>query len=382
MKIAIAAPYDVKSPKVWSGTPRSLYNALCSYENNEINDINLSDYHTSKLEKKNLLNSLDIKNTIIKRSPVSKLGPSVMNPLNSRILHDICKKKSYDVLFEFGGFLPCEHLPPYYIYTDSSHDMSLDYYKETGSLPFNNEYSLSEMKNASEYAKTIYQNAAGVFCMSNYLARSMVETTGVEKSKVHTVYAGANWHGVSLPEIKAKSIAGKKEINLLLVGVDYYGKGFDIAIEAVKILNSRFPGRYKLHLCGVKNIEEKSEYIINHGFVDKQTLISLLQKCDLYVLPTRFDCFGISFVEAMTFGLPCIGRKICAMPEIIDEGINGELIIDDNPENLAELIIKICENEELYCCYSEKAIEKAKIFTWENTCEKIMSIIKNDLTLE
>ena len=100
--------------------------------------------------------------------------------------------------------------------------------------------------------------------------------------------------------------------------------------------------------------------------------------CDLFVLPSRFDCFGIAFVEAMTFGLPCIGRKICAMPEIIDEGINGELVTSDDSEELASLIEKICVGDT-YRLYSEKAIEKAKKFTWQNVCSDMLKIIKNDM---
>ena len=90
-----------------------------------------------------------------------------------------------------------------------------------------------------------------------------------------------------------------------------------------------------------------------------------------------FDCFGIAFVEAMTFGLPCIGRNICAMPEIIDEGINGELIRDDDPSVLAALIDKICSDTDLYRRYSASAIEKSKKFTWEAVCARIMEVLGN-----
>lgn len=375
----MAAPYDINNKRSWSGTPWSLYNGLLSFDENEIETVNLSQYHTDEQIKKNIKSHLDIRRSIKQRHPVSKLGPAYMNPLNSRILSDFCAEKSYDVLIEFGGFQPHKNLPPYYIYTDSSHDMALDYYRQFGYLPYNNQYSVEEMKNAAEFVRPVYQNAAGIFCMSDYLAKSMVETTGVDEKKVHTVYAGANWHGMKLPEASAKSIDGKDEINLILTGVDYNGKGADIAIEAVKLLCEKYGGKFKLHLCGIKEKIPEEECIVNHGFVNKDKLIELLIKCDLFVLPSRFDCFGISFVEAMTFGLPCIGRKICAMPEIIDEGVNGELVEDDNPEKLAELIEKICGDGELYASYSESAVEKAKNFTWENVCSDMMRIIENDM---
>ena len=301
-----------------------------------------------------------------------------MNPVNSKNLSIHCNKKDYDILFEFGGFLPNKKLPPYYVYTDSSHDIKLDYYNEFGYFPFGTENdSYESVKRAAEYAREIYRNAQGVFCMSDWLANSMINTTGVSKEKVHTVYAGANWHGVELPtDIKAKSIEGKKEIHMLLTGVSFKGKGVDIAIDAVNILNKNSDKKYYLHVCGIKEDFEKNEYIINHGFVGKNDLINILKQCDLFVLPSRFDCFGISFVEALTFGLPCIGRKICAMPEIIDEGENGELITKDDPKELAELIAKICDNETLYKNYSERAIEKAKMFTWDAVSQRIFNVLE------
>ena len=44
----------------------------------------------------------------------------------------------------------------------------------------------------------------------------------------------------------------------------------------------------------------------------------------------------------MSFGLPCIGRAINAMPELIDDGENGALVSGDDPVKLAELIENIC----------------------------------------
>ena len=91
MKITMAAPYDIKNKMSWSGTPLSLYTALNNYKENTVKTINLSDYHTNFAVKKNLFSHLDLKKSAENKYPVSKLGPSVMNPLNSKILNKICK---------------------------------------------------------------------------------------------------------------------------------------------------------------------------------------------------------------------------------------------------------------------------------------------------
>ncbi|MBR6635766.1 MAG: glycosyltransferase family 4 protein [Clostridia bacterium] len=377
MKICMAAPYDITNSKSWSGTPLSLYSAMKEIDGNDITPFDISKYHNYFNVRANILRHLDVTDSFRSKSFVSKLGPSAMNPLNSKILNKHCASTHYDAVLEFGGFLPQKNVTPYFIYTDSSNDVKLDYFTRYGELPFGNEgISVDTFKYAADFVRKIYTNAAGVFCMSNWLAESMINTTGVSPEKMHTVYAGANWHGENPPdEITPKSILQKKEINLLITGVSYKGKGVDIAVEAVKILNRESDIRYNLHVCGISEPYPKNEFVIDYGFINKSKLIELLNLCDVFVLPSRFDCFGIAFVEAMTFGLPCVGRNICAMPEIIDRGVNGELVDSDDPTELAELIAKIC-TPQLYSKYSESAIKKSQKFTWERVAQDITNVIR------
>ncbi len=378
MKICMAAAFDIRNARSWSGTPYSLFCALDALPQTEIDTLDLSALHTGVLLRRNTLRHLDVARTLREKKAVSKLGVSRMNPLNSSLLRKHCSKDDYDVLLEFGGFLPSKDLPPYYVYTDSSHDLSLDFYAEQGHLPYGyRAEDLEDVRRAAAFVRPIYQNAQGVFCMSRWLARSMIETTGVPAERVHVVYAGANWHGVTAPSVgHARAVGDPQQIHLLLTGVTYIGKGVDLAVQAVERLNESGSVRYVLHVCGLREDFPHGEDVVNHGFVDKTALSELLGSCDLFVLPSRFDCFGIAFVEAMAYGLPCVGRNICAMPEIIDRGSNGELIESDDPQELASAIRKICEDPALYARYSESALQKAKRFTWENVARDMMRVIE------
>ena len=373
----MAAPYDITNSKAWSGTPLSLYSAMKDVDGNDITPFDISKHHNYFNIRATTLKYLDLKSSIKEKTFISGLGPSAMNPLNSKILDKHCASNHYDAVLEFGGFLPKKNVNPYYIYTDSSNDVKLDYFIRYGKMPFGNEkITVDTLKYAADFVREIYTNASGVFCMSDWLAESMVKTTGVSPEKVHTVYAGANWHGQKFPgHIAARNICEKKEINLLITGVNYKGKGVDIAVDAVNILNRESDVKYYLHVCGIREPYPRNEFVIDYGFINKSKLIELLQLCDVFVLPSRFDCFGIAFVEAMTFGLPCVGRNICAMPEIIDRGINGELVESDDPLELAELILKIC-NPQTYSEYSEAALKKSKKFTWKNVAENITNVIR------
>lgn len=380
MKICMASSQDITDPRSWSGTPYSLYCALQAYPQNEITTVNLAAYRTPFSERVNMLQHLDLTASLHARKPVSRLGVASLNPLHSSILRRIVRHSDADVLLEFGGFMPSSDFPPYYIYSDSTHDLSLDFYAQQGHLPFGRrESDLDDLRRAAEHVRPIYQKAQGILCMSQWMADSLIHTTGVPAERVHVVYAGSNWHGQPKPERKtARTLPETGRIQLLLTGVSYLGKGVDLAVAATELLNRESDIQYTLHVCGLREDFPHPDCVVNHGFVDKPTLSKLLTECDLFVLPSRFDCFGIAFTEAMAYGLPCIGRNICAMPEIIDAGQNGELVTGDDPEELASLIQKICGSADRYHRYSESALEKAKRFTWENVAASIMQCIEKD----
>ncbi|MCR5485600.1 MAG: glycosyltransferase family 4 protein [Clostridiales bacterium] len=377
MKICLAAAYDVTSPDTWSGTPYSLYKKLCETDN-DITPLNLLDHYSDFKRRYYMLKYMDPLRTIKEKGYASKIKYARKIPLNSDILHKQCKRKDFDVLIEFSGYLPGKDLPPYYIYSDCSHDLSLDFLKQEGHLPFGyKESDLDDVKKAADFSRQVYENASGVFCMSRWMADSMINTSGIDKNKVHIVYAGANFHDVLPKETSdpREIDTDAKEFDLLLTGKNYIEKGVDLAVSAVELLNRECDKKYRLHVCGIKEDFKHDKNVINHGFVDKETLSVLLNKCSLFVLPSRFDCFGISFIEAMSYGLPCIGRNICAMPEIIDEDKNGELIGSDDPTELAEKIVKILSDGDRYKSYSENAEKKSKLFSWDKTVNSMLDVI-------
>jgi glycosyltransferase involved in cell wall biosynthesis len=56
------------------------------------------------------------------------------------------------------------------------------------------------------------------------------------------------------------------------------------------------------------------------------------------VLPTREDCFGLAYLEALACGTPCVGTRIMAVPEILREGVTGRLVPPRDPRSLAQVL--------------------------------------------
>jgi glycosyltransferase involved in cell wall biosynthesis len=68
------------------------------------------------------------------------------------------------------------------------------------------------------------------------------------------------------------------------------------------------------------------------GAVSDELLPSYYENCDLFVLPSIKEGFGIVFLEAMCHGKPCVGARSGGVPEVLRDGVSGLLV---DPSNLA-----------------------------------------------
>ena len=82
------------------------------------------------------------------------------------------------------------------------------------------------------------------------------------------------------------------------------------------------------------------------GYFDKKKMAAF-READIYLMPSRSDAFGISFLEAWSAGKPVIGARIGATPEVIRENVDGLLVEFDNPEDIAQKVINLLKSKRL-----------------------------------
>jgi hypothetical protein len=71
--------------------------------------------------------------------------------------------------------------------------------------------------------------------------------------------------------------------------------------------------------------EDWLDRVVFAGRTEEADLIYYYSNCDVFVAPSRFESFGLIFLEAMRYGKPVVGCRAGGMPEVIDEGVNGLL---------------------------------------------------------
>ena len=85
------------------------------------------------------------------------------------------------------------------------------------------------------------------------------------------------------------------------------------------------------------------------------------------------------FVEALARGLPCVGRNAYAMPEIITPGVNGALVERDDVDELAETIVRVLGDDELYDRCARGAGAVVADHTWSRAARQIVDVVSREL---
>ncbi len=173
----------------------------------------------------------------------------------------------------------------------------------------------------------VYRGAALLATFSENAARSLVRDYGVDEGRVRVVGAGAN----VFPEKAPRRDDGH---TIVFVGFDFARKGGHVLLEALRLLRRRVP-RARLVVAGAPAPEHTPERVIFLGPVDTSELPALFAQATVFAMPTLQEPFGLAFLDAMACGLPCVGTRIEAIPEIVRDGETGLLVPPGDPAALA-----------------------------------------------
>lgn len=158
-------------------------------------------------------------------------------------------------------------------------------------------------------------------------------------------------------------------------------KGQDLLVEAMIRLKDEFPDLQCVFAGGCDSSHEsdlkKLKCVVeNAGMEDRIHFVGnvddvsvFLRKINIFVLPSRYEGFGISLIEAMSMGIPCIASQLDGPAEIIGENERGLLFEPGNVDDLVEKIKFVIANYELLKSKQSDIVK----YIHENFDMKIMS---------
>jgi len=177
-----------------------------------------------------------------------------------------------------------------------------------------------------------------VITVSRDLARSMTEQ-GIAAERIRQVYTGI-WSDELQPvprDLRAEFGVAPHVLLVGYVGNDRHIKGFDILVEAMRLLEKR---GVPVHLLVAGEGYDTARTLPNNttlvGFIDPITAFT--PNLDAFVIPSRLDALPRAVIEATVLGTPVIGTEVGGIPEILDGGRGGVLVPPEDPTALAEAL--------------------------------------------
>ncbi len=188
-----------------------------------------------------------------------------------------------------------------------------------------------------------------ILTISHALARFVAQVEGINQQKIVTVHYGLE---ACRPDPSARvriRTALGYSLDDQIIGVG----GRLIRQKGIDVLLRAFPDVLKMHpgarlLIGGDGPErqaletlaaqlEIAEPVYFAGWVENAAE-SLTPACDVVVVPSRWEGFGLVTLEAMASALPVIASRTSALPEIVVDGETGLLVPPDEPAALAHAI--------------------------------------------
>ena len=185
-------------------------------------------------------------------------------------------------------------------------------------------------------------------CVGQHLAKLAVER-GAPEDHVHVIP-----NAVRPPAIQAAPFSRDGEpIKIVAAGRLHPKKGFDVLIRAVGRLRA-WDFDVTCEIAGEGDERADLEALIREFDLEpcvklvgwKADVAGFLATGDLFAFPSHQEGFPLTLMEAMAVGLPVVATEIDGSVELIEEGGNGRLVPDDDPDRLGEALGELISDRD------------------------------------
>jgi UDP-glucose:(heptosyl)LPS alpha-1,3-glucosyltransferase len=186
-----------------------------------------------------------------------------------------------------------------------------------------------------------------VICNSRMVSEEIRRSFRIAPEKLHVVYNGVDLRHFNVESKDELRGAARAELGcrprdtvFLFVGAGFARKGLQAAIEAIKVANhpsfwlvvvgtDRERARFEAQAAGLERVRFLG---------GRNDVRPLYAAADCLILPSRYDPFPNTVLEAFAMGLPAIVSSRCGAAEIVERGVNGWVCEPDDAAGIARLM--------------------------------------------
>lgn len=226
-----------------------------------------------------------------------------------------------------------------------------------------------------------------IIAVSFNTKKDIMQILNVQEYKIKVIYEGVN---KAFRVIENKTLLQKtldkyhiKNKFVLYLGGMKKLKNVDRLIKVFKRLQHLNCAEYDLIIIGEKGdeypqllyltkelgLEKKINFV---GFLSLEEIVAFYNCADLFVFPQIYAGFGLPIVEAFACGCPVVTANTSSLKEV---GGDAVAFFDPSDEdNMTEVVYKVLTDENLKMALKNKGLQRAKLFSWENTAKETQKV--------
>jgi glycosyltransferase involved in cell wall biosynthesis len=235
------------------------------------------------------------------------------------------------------------------------------------------------------------QKAARIATVSEYTKQDIVQTYGIDASKIDVTWNGCNTRYVPLTESENEQTRlhyTNGKAYFLFVGLIIPRKNLVRLMRAFELFKTQTGSEIRLLIVGEKKWWDKAHEEAFQSLVHKndihfagrlmaEELHKVLAAAFALTFVPIFEGFGIPIIEAFSCGTPVITSDVTSMPEVSG---GAALLVDPYQEkDIAEKMKMLFDSEELQKQLIEKGLIRKDAFSWDYTASQLWKCIENVL---
>ncbi|MGC8880104.1 MAG: glycosyltransferase family 4 protein [Anaerolineae bacterium] len=187
------------------------------------------------------------------------------------------------------------------------------------------------------------ERACRVHIWSEFSRRMHLEEGYVRPEQIEVLYPG-----LPASDGRPREKTPFDKVTFLFIGRDFVRKNGMLVLKAFRQVRERCSRAELILVSQLPDGRQLSEEgVVHYPFLTRRELQERIYPyADVLVLPSRAEGFGLVLLEAMSFGMPVIAVNAWAMPEIVQDGVNGYLIPPGSLEALTACMERIAQDRE------------------------------------
>lgn len=235
-----------------------------------------------------------------------------------------------------------------------------------------------------------------IIAVSNSTKNDLCDIFGCPQEKVNVIYSGFDSRLFEESKVAREKVLAKYGINdgkkyILFLGTLEPVKNLNRLFEAFKAFKERCEKErggcdYKLVIAGKKGWMGKefkqiakdlgiAKDVIFTGYIIGDELVPLFKNAEFFIMPSLYEGFGTTVLEAFATGTPAIVSGVSSIPELA-----GDAALMVNPLNVQEIsdaMMKVATDDKLRYDLRQKGFKQVEKFDWKKCAKETLAIYES-----